>query len=264
MISRLKDPIEDMIGRKVFLPAEPGRIISLVPSQTELLCDLGLETEVVGITKFCVHPAKWFHTKTKVGGTKSLHFEIIDELKPDLILANKEENNQRDIEQLEKKYPVWVSDIRSLNEAIKMIRQIGEMLCKKIESDLLSQAIYKKFQDLEIKRTGNKAIYFIWQKPWMCAGGDTFISEMMHFAGFENILKNRNRYPEIQEAELIKLNPDYILLSSEPFPFQEKHKAEIEMICPKSKVILVDGEMFSWYGSRLLKSAEYFLSLASG
>jgi ABC-type Fe3+-hydroxamate transport system substrate-binding protein len=211
----------------------------------------------------CIHPEKWFHTKTKVGGTKSLHFEIIDALKPDLILANKEENNQRDIEQLEKKYPVWASDIHNLGHALEMIRQIGGVLDKNSESSLLSQAVYKKFHGLKIKRANNDAIYFIWQKPWMCAGGDTFISDMMHFAGFENVLKNKNRYPDMSEAELRKLNPHYILLSSEPFPFKEKHKAEIEMICPKSKVMLADGEMFSWYGSRLLKSPDYFQSLAS-
>jgi ABC-type Fe3+-hydroxamate transport system substrate-binding protein len=254
----------DMLGRKISVPEKPQRIISLVPSQTELLFDMGLENEVAGITKFCVHPEKWFHGKTRIGGTKNLHFEIIDEIEPDLILANKEENNQRDIEALEKKYPVWISDIHHLNDALKMIEQIGALVDKIQESKALYKIIYKKIYDLNIEREKNKALYFIWQKPWMCAGDYTFISDMMHFAGFENCLKNRKRYPEISESELKKINPDYILLSSEPFPFNEKHDAEMKKICPNSKVILVDGEMFSWYGSRLSKSADYFLSLASG
>ena len=119
--------IVDMTGRRIHLPPIPQRIISLVPSQTELLYDLGLQDRVVGITKFCVHPNIWFRTKTRVGGTKQLHPKIINDLHPDLIIANKEENDKEQIEALSQKYPVWISDIKSLQDALCMIESIGQI-----------------------------------------------------------------------------------------------------------------------------------------
>src|ERR1700741_3198050 len=106
----------DQTGRKISIPQIPQRIISLVPSQTELLFDLGLDKEVVGITKFCVHPPEWFQTKTRVGGTKQLKIDLIKQLQPDLIIANKEENVKEQIEELEKHFPVWISDVNNLED----------------------------------------------------------------------------------------------------------------------------------------------------
>ncbi len=252
--------MKDQIGRIVELNKTPKRIITLVPSQTELLFDLGLDKEVVGITKFCIHPQEWFRNKKRVGGTKQLNLELIRSLKPDLIIANKEENNQVQLEILMNEFPVWISDIATLADAYWMIEQIGLITNRSEKAASIISGISNQFVKIKTTSTASAA-YLIWQEPMMTIGGDTFINEMMKYAGFINVFSNYKRYPEIIEADIKKLNPEFILLSSEPFPFKEKHFEQYRIICPQSKVVLVDGEMFSWYGSRLLKAPSYFTSL---
>lgn len=256
----------DQLGREVLLQGRPTGIISLVPSQTELLHDLGLEDEVIGITKFCVHPATWRKKKTIIGGTKNLRFEKIYKLAPDLIIANKEENNKVDIEKLEKNFPVWVSDVSGLREALDMIGKIGEICGKQSKSALLAERISESFDSCrdffsENKNKTFRVVYVIWRSPLMVAGGDTFISAMLREAGYANIFENEKRYPEITSEKLSNCKPDAILLSSEPYPFSQKHVEEFRLLCPSAKVILVDGELFSWYGSRLQHSPAYFREL---
>lgn len=246
------------MGRIISLPFPPKRIISLVPSQTELLYYLGLENEVVGITKFCVHPEKWFRAKQRIGGTKTYHLDRIDALQPDLIIANKEENDQAQVELLAQKYPVWISDIKNLGDALEMINRVGVLVGKVSEADILVQNIQEEFVNLATRTTLQTAVYFVWREPYMVAGGDTFINEMMRFAGFQNLLENQPRYPEITLDQLAKMNPDAILLPSEPFPFKEKHIADFQAVCPNAMVQLVDGELYSWYGNRLLDAAKSF------
>jgi ABC-type Fe3+-hydroxamate transport system substrate-binding protein len=242
----------------------PKKIISLVPSQTELLYDLGLETEIVGITKFCVHPQSWFKTKERVGGTKTVNIDKIRTLKPDLIIANKEENVQEQIEELAKDYPVWLTDVNSLTDALQMITDIGMLTGKKVEATNLASAINKSFADLKKLTTQNtkpKTAYLIWRKPYMTVGRDTFINDMLNHCGFENIFSNKKRYPEISIENLRIANCQLLLLSSEPYPFKQKHIEELSNQLPGTKIILADGEFFSWYGSRLLKSPAYFTQL---
>ena len=254
---------KDQTGRSITLNKTPQRIISLVPSQTELLYDLGLHGEVIGITKFCVHPKEWFHSKTRVGGTKQLRIDIIDQLQPDLIIANKEENLKEQIEELEKHYPVWVSDVHNLDDAVCMITDIGGMINKEKKATLMIDGIKNSFSQLKTTLPPLRSCYFIWREPYMTIGADTFIHSMMEAAGFENIFKDHARYPELSIEELSIQCPQLILLSSEPFPFKQKHIDELQPQLPGIKIILVDGEMFSWYGSRLLKSPGYFLKLRS-
>jgi ABC-type Fe3+-hydroxamate transport system substrate-binding protein len=238
------------------------KIISLVPSQTELLYDLGLDEEVIGITKFCVHPSTWFKTKTRVGGTKTINIEKIISLKPDLIIANKEENIKEQIEALEKFTKVYVSDVSNLDDAKNMIIEIGSLVNKEAKAKLLVEEIDEKFLQLDaINQNKKPAAYFIWRNPYMAAGGDTFIHDMMERCGFKNIFEDQFRYPEINIKQLKKLNCKLLLLSSEPFPFKQKHIDELQPLLPSTKILLVDGEMFSWYGSRLLLAANYFLHL---
>lgn len=239
----------------------PKRIISLVPSQTELLADLGLQAETVGITKFCVHPNSWFKTKTRVGGTKTINFETIAQLQPDLIIANKEENVKEQIEQLALKYPVWLTDVNNLKEALEMITDIGILIGKESMAFSIINQIKKAFGTLPIVEQPIKTAYLIWQKPYMTIGGDTFINDMLLKCGFENVFADKTRYPEINITELQAANCQLLLLSSEPYPFKQKHLDELKMHLPKTKIILVDGEFFSWYGSRLLKAPEYFIKL---
>jgi len=241
------------------------RIISLVPSQTELLFDLGLDEEVVGITKFCIHPEKWFRSKARVGGTKNIKVEIIHQLGPDLIIANKEENTKEQIEELSKHYPVWTTDIKTLDDALQMIKEIGKLTNTTIKATQLANQIKEKFTCLN-KQTGSqkpkpKTAYLIWRNPLMAAGGDTFINDMINHCGFENIFKEITRYPETDAKQLNDKNCELLLLSSEPFPFKQKHIQELKLQLPKTTIILVDGEMFSWYGSRLLNAPEYFQEL---
>src|SRR5690242_2078703 len=238
------------------------RIISLVPSQTELLFDLGLEKEVIGNTKFCIHPEKWFREKTRVGGTKKVNFEKIKELSPDLIIGNKEENVKGQIEKLADQFDVWITDVNSLEDALEMIRDVGTLCHRKQTAESLASRIKASVEKLKeeiSQKEKKKAAYFIWKDPWMVAGGNTFINDMMKQAGFENVFASQDRYPEINLKE-IPLNTEFVLLSSEPYPFKEKHKAEFAAINSQLNVELVDGEMFSWYGSRLLKSIDYFHS----
>ncbi|MGI9544088.1 MAG: ABC transporter substrate-binding protein [Cyclobacteriaceae bacterium] len=249
--------IIDQLGSIVKYKTPVKRIISLVPSQTELLFDLGLGDRIVGISKFCIHPAKNCREKPKVGGTKRIKRELIDQLEPDLIIANKEENEQSQIESLARDYPIWVSDIKNLSDVYLMIKALAEMLDCSSPANILINQIKAKFGHLGAATFG-KAVYLIWRKPYLSVGSDTFIHQMMRFAGFENCLADETRYPEMSTDQLAKLDPDYVLLSSEPYPFKEAHIKEVKEICPRSKVLLVDGEMFSWYGSRLLKAADYF------
>ncbi|MEC7752711.1 MAG: helical backbone metal receptor [Bacteroidota bacterium] len=251
----------DQMGRSVELPDIPKRIVSLVPSQTELLHDLGLNKEVVGITKFCIHPAHWRKEKVIVGGTKQVHFNRIEELAPDLIIGNKEENEEGFINELATRYPVWMSDIASLNEALDMMEAMGQLTGREREAEALVVDVLSAFaplQEQSLKK--QRAVYLIWKDPYMAAGKNTFVDEMLSMAGFENLVKE-TRYPELRLEDIKALDPEVILLSSEPYPFQKKHMSEIRNELPGVEMRLVDGEMFSWYGSRLLKAPAYFQAL---
>lgn len=250
----------DQLERTIELKQIPQRIISLVPSQTELLFDLGLDEEIIGITKFCVHPEHWFKTKTRVGGTKQLHIEKIKQLQPDLIIANKEENVQQQIEELANHFPVWVSDVNNLNNAIKMIESIGEIINKQFKAKQIADQIKESFSSLTMNYN-LKTCYLIWKDPYMTVGGDTFINDMLNRAGFQNMFSPQTRYPEVTIEQLGAGNCQLLLLSSEPFPFKQKHINKLHPLLPQAEIILVDGEMFSWYGSRLLKAPAYFQQL---
>ncbi len=245
------------------IPFPPMRIVSLVPSQTELLYDLGLGDRVVGITKFCIHPEEWRKQKTIIGGTKSYHFDKIELLKPDLIIGNKEENDQEQIELLQERYPVWMSDIFNLDDALRMIASIGELTNTSQKAMALGITIKKGFSALPSNAEPKRTAYFIWRKPYMVAGGNTFIDNMLQRSGLINVFQNKGRYPVIDLEDIKHKNPEVILLSSEPYPFKNKHLEEIKEVCPNTEVLLVDGELFSWYGSRLIKSVSYFQELLS-
>ena len=273
----------DQIDQKITLTNwPPRRIVSLVPSQTEFLADLGLEDTVVGITKFCIHPAKWFQQKQRVGGTKTIDFQKIDALKPDLIIGNKEENEQGQIELLSRKFPVWMSDISTLDHALDMMRSLGAMTGKEERATTLISAIEQNFKDhlsllpaianassVNVLRMNaeagttyhSNAAYLIWRKPYMAAASGTFIDDMLHRAGFKNAFKHLSRYPEISLEQLADARPAVIFLSSEPYPFSEKHISALSEMCPEANIQLVDGELFSWYGSRLLQAPAYFAAL---
>lgn len=254
----------DQSGHTIQLKEKPTRIVSLVPSQTELLFDLGLEEEVVGITKFCIHPTEWFRNKTRIGGTKDVKLDRVSALAPDLIIANKEENVKAQIESLREIAPVWTSDISNLAESLEMITQIGAITQKELEAASIIEKIQTGFSKLEhqlIDQKKRSCIYLIWKDPYMSVGADTFIHDMMCRCQFTNLLADSTRYPEISLEKIQSLSPELIFLSSEPYPFKDKHIAELQAVLPTSKILLVDGEMFSWYGSRIMHAPAYFCGL---
>ncbi len=239
---------------------QPQRIISLVPSQTELLYYLGLEERVVGITKFCIHPEKWFRAKQRVGGTKSLNIEKIRALNPDLIIANKEENLKAEVEMLQALCPAYVSDINNLEEALTMIKTVGQLTDTSIKAASIIQKINEGFSSLKIQQQ-QRVAYLIWKDPYMTVGNSTFIHNMIESIGWKNVFENKERYPETSVAQLQALQPDMLLLSSEPYPFNQSHAQELQKLLPHTKMLLVDGEMFSWYGSRMIEATSYFQQL---
>jgi len=248
----------DQLGRTVRIPTFPQRIVSVVPSQTELLFHLGLDHRVVGITKFCVHPESWFRSKTRVGGTKNLHMDVIRDLQPDLIIANREENNRADIEVLEKEFPVWVSDVNNLGSALQMIRSVAEIT--ESHASKLILEIENEFSELVPIYPKRKVLYLIWKQPYMAARNDTFIHDMLNRCGLVNVIA-QSRYPELTEASIMDLDPELVLLSSEPFPFKQRHVEELHSLLPNAEIRFVDGELFSWYGSRLKHAPAYFSHL---
>lgn len=255
--------LKDQLYRTLSFSSYPKRIISLVPSQTELLFHLGLDKEVVGVTKFCIYPTDWKTRKTIVGGTKNLKIDLIKELNPDLIIANKEENDEDSLRKLMPIFPVWISDIKRLEDAFQMILSVGRITNSESTSFTWTEKIKKQFKILSLlPKQPRRVAYLIWNNPFMSVNQDTFIHSLLELNQWDNCFKDKlNRYPEITEEELVDSNPEMVFLSSEPFPFKDKHIYRFKQLLPESRVVLVNGEYFSWYGSRLVDSPAYFSSL---
>ena len=241
----------DQTGEVIELKSTVQRIVSLVPSQSEFLWDLGLEHELVGITKFCIYPATMFKSITRVGGTKQINLELIAQLQPDLIIGNKEENTREDIQALRQNYPVWLSDINTIGDAMEMMHQLAVMTNR-----LPQWAPLKARIEESVKRThhlfqGRKVAYAIWHEPWMFVGHSTYINAVLNHLGMENVLSSLARYPQLPIEALKRYAPDVILLSEEPFPFKANHAAAVKAHFPNTKVLCFSGEPFSWYGSRM-------------
>lgn len=256
--------LSDQIGRRVEWKAPPERIISCVPSLSELVCDLGFSRRIKGCTKFCIYPENLRKSCTVVGGTKNLRLEAIRDLKPDLILVNKEENVKEQVDELMEEYPVYVSDVKNVESGIRLIKDVSKLLNVIPKGEELSRKIDLGFKKLDAALHGKhpgKVVYFIWRNPWMTIGGDTYISDVLRRAGYENVFREKNRYPETELEELKTMAVDEIFLSSEPYPFSDKDKKFMQEIFPEVKIRLVDGSMFSWYGSRMEKAAAYLAAL---
>ncbi len=255
----------DALGRRVRLDAPPRRIVSLVPSQTELLADLGMDDEVVGLTRFCIHPADWKDRKAIIGGTKNVRIERVRDLAPDFVIANREENVREQVEALAKIAPVYVTDVSTVADALAMIRAVGRLVDRTDRATALADEIATCFQHLANEITGPaeplRALYLIWRDPWMTVGGDTFIHDVLTRAGLANVVADRSRYPTLSNDEIRPLAPDVVLLSSEPYPFTgHTHRGGAGLV-PAAQVELVDGELLSWYGSRMLRTPDSLRAL---
>ena len=255
----------DQLDRKVELSGTPKRIISLVPSQTELLVDMGLEDSIIGITKFCVHPKNLRKAKKSVGGTKQVHIDKIRKMAPDIILCNKEENTPSMVSELEEVAPVHVSDIRSVDDSLELIREYGEIFAAREKASEIAGKILdlrSEFYEFVKDKPKLNIAYFIWKNPWMAVGKDTFIDHLLELNRFENVYRNeKSRYPEVEPDKLNAKNVDKIFLSTEPYPFKEEDKNLFRNAVRKDCIHIVDGEYFSWYGSRLIAAFDYFKKL---
>lgn len=252
----------DQLGTLHSFETAPKRIVSLVPSQTELLYDLGLDDKIIGITKFCVHPYHLKSTKKIVGGTKKVDVEKIRLLQPDIIICNKEENTKEIVDELASICPIWVTNILTIEDNFQVITDFGQLFNCRTESQKWNDKIafaLKDFKNFVTNIPVKKAAYFIWKNPYMVAGSDNYINELLLLNHFTNIYLDKGRYPEIEIRKIrLEGDPDVVFLSSEPYPFKEEDAFEIGRFTHHAKTVLVDGEMFSWYGSRLLKAFPYF------
>ncbi|MDF1504680.1 helical backbone metal receptor [Roseisolibacter sp. H3M3-2] len=245
------------------------RIVSLCPSLTELVYDLGRGDALVGRTKFCRHPADRVAAVEKVGGTKNPKIERIVALRPDLVLLNEEENRREDAEALAAAgVPLHVSFPRDADGTAAMVRDIAAALDApaagaRIAADIEAESA--RVREVAAVRAASAApaprwAYLIWRRPWMAVNGDTFVHALLAQAGGVNVLADLpTRYPEVTAAQLAAASPDLVLLSSEPFPFEERHADELaaETGLPRDRFRLVDGELLSWHGSRTVAGVAY-------
>lgn len=233
----------------------PKSIVSLVPSLTELLFELGLEDHISGRTRFCIHPENSVNSVPIVGGTKNPNLDKIYDIKPDLVIANREENRKEDVAELSQAFDVLVTDIQSIEDAILAIYDIGSRCGAGEEADVMIKNIRAKLDAVPDEPIQSVA-YFIWRNPWMTVGHDTYIHSVLTHWKLENVYGDQKRYPKTSLNELEQKAPELILLSSEPYPFKESHCEIVQEACPGSRVLMVDGEWFSWYGSRMMKAFE--------
>lgn len=248
----------DQMGNLIRLAGPPRRIISLVPSLTELLFDLGLEEQIVGVTDYCWAPPDKIGRAAKIGGPKKFDFNVIRGLDPDLAIGDKEENYKDGVLQLRESTPVWLSDVRSLEDALEMIEGVGELVDRFENARQLVDEIRTNFECLPpfpFLRTA----YLVWKEPFLAAGGDCFINDMLLRCGFKNIFQDRPRYPEVSLDEIREA--ELILLPCEPCDFQPEDIKLLSRECPAARILEVDGTMFCWYGSRLKAAPGYYQSL---
>ncbi len=249
--------VKDHLGRTVSLNGVPKRIISLVPAITETMYHLGLDKEIIGRTRFCKFPADKVQSAINIGGTKDIKLDRIHELKPDLIIAEKEENTKEIVETLEQHYPVFVFEVQHFKDVNRMIHDLGSLTDRKIAANELITNIQSAFQTLP-KANGKRVAYVIWRKPYMVVGKETYIQSLLDEMGYINpFIEAEGRYPVVTENDFEQAALDEILLASEPFPFQEKHFEEFQAFLPNIKPVIVDGEMF-WYGAKMVEAAAYF------
>lgn len=245
------------------LPTAPQRIVSLCPSQTELLYALGAGSRVVGRTTWCIHPAPQVQQATSVGGTKKVNIKKLQALEPDFILCEMEENTPAMVKQLEAIAPTYVTKVETVGDALAMIHTIGQLLHTVAAAAELVRQIQYAWAHLP-QALPKRTAYLIWKDPWMLVGQPTYIGSVLEHIGLVNVAAPmKSRYPSVELHELKRLEPELVLLSSEPFEFRQSHLDLLSEELPRTQLELVDGEAFSWYGSRMLPAAQYLATFAA-
>ncbi len=252
--------IQDARGTLHSLAHPAQRIVSLVPSATETLHQLGLADRIVGITRFCVHPHPWVKGMPKVGGTKDVDIQRVLDLKPDLVVGNCEENTREIFDALDPHVPVWAPLPKTIPEAINDLHHMGQLTHTESMAKHFVQCATDAWETAKQQATPFTYAYFIWRNPWMSISNDTFIARMLEAVGGINVFgDNPERFPEIDIGIGMQQMPDVVLLSSEPFPFKEQHRTEFVQgtgISPDA-VRFIDGEYASWHGHRMIEGLKY-------
>ncbi|RHW35871.1 iron ABC transporter substrate-binding protein [Lysinibacillus yapensis] len=252
--------IVDHLSRTVKIPDQPKRIISICPAITETIFSLKAGNKLIGRTRYCTFPKGKVENIEVVGGTKEVNIEKIKQLEPDLILAEKEENTAEIVQQLEQIAPVFVSEVQSIQDGLRLIETLGQLTSSEEKAATMIQKIKDEFDALPHEQLG-RAAYAIWRKPYMVVGDTTYINDVLKRLGFQNAYNQaEERYPAVSKEQLSAANLDFLFLASEPFPFSEKHLTEFQAFLPDTKILLVDGEMF-WYGAKMIEAAVYFKEL---
>ncbi len=246
------------------------RLVSLCPSLTELLFDLGVGEQVVGRTRFCIHPAGDVDRVERVGGTKNPKIDRIVALQPDLVFMNEEENRREDADVLrEQGVRVHASLPRTPEETAAMVRAIARNVQRAEAGERIAADIEQQARDVRA-RAGARRVryaYLIWRDPWMTVSDDTFVAEMLKLPGGENVFGKRPvRYPVVTPIELTEAHPELVLLSTEPFPFTDRHADELaeQTGLAVDRFRIVDGELLSWHGSRTPRGILYAESVMAG
>lgn len=242
------------------------KIISLVPSITLTLFDVGLEKQIVGRTKFCIHPTEKIKNIPIIGGTKNIDIQKIKLLQPTIIFAAKEENTKEHIDVLKQDFKVIMFDVKNIEDNYKMIAKIGKLTNTIAQANEIIQETKRNFQQQQNNTTlsfsRSLSLYLIWRKPYMTIGKDTFIHSILSLLGCKNMFAHQTRYPIIQNLKTTYFEKcELVFLSSEPYPFTEEHIKEIQEQLPNAKILLVNGEYFSWYGSMMKTAPAYFQQL---
>jgi ABC-type Fe3+-hydroxamate transport system substrate-binding protein len=257
--------LTDALGTPVQVPLFPQRVVSLCPSQTETLLALGIGERLVGRTKFCIHPQPAIGRVAVVGGTKQVRLDALRSLRPDLIIAEKEEQTPELVATLRTEWPVYVTDVRDYATALHMLATLGELTGLMPAAAQLVKEIETEWRAYSQPATPQRVAYFIWREPWMLAGPDTFIHSALAHAGLQNCVpQGRGRYPAVALQQVAQWAPQRVLLSSEPYPFGAQHVHEVQAALPSAQVQLVDGELFSWYGARMRLMPRYWKIVMSG
>ena len=233
------------------------RIVSLCPSTTETLVDFGLADQLVGITRFCIHPADVVRGIRKVGGTKDPNLDRIRALRPDLVLLNEEENRKADYERLRCDLRVDATLVRRVQDVPEQLRYLGRLTGAEVRARARAQQVEEARTRLAEARVGVEGFryaYLIWRRPYMAVGGDTYVSDLFAEAGGKNVFENaQDRYPEIDVVALRAARPDVVFLSDEPFPFKARHAAELRDEAPELRIELIGGDDCCWHGVRTLR-----------
>ena len=256
--------VKDAFGQPFALAAPARRIVSLIPSVTEILFSLEAGDRVAGVTKFCSEPADGVKTKAKVGGPKNPRRDIILGLATDLVVASVEENHRADVEALRAAgVPVFVTFPRTVREGIQLIRDLGVLAGNPERAEFIATSCEEAVAAVERVNGGQARVRVfcpIWRRPYMTINADTYVDSVLRTCGGENIFRDRpERYPTVSLTEVAALRPDIVLLPDEPFPFGRNHLEDfrglpdVPAICT-GHLRFVDGKILSWYGPRIAQS----------